>query len=127
MKPSNQDCTFDTASLPLLDLMSGPVTVDIGYLSGEAHRQAFADIFGKVISDNAGLIAGSQLTRADPARAVREGPNLPLTAQDVVARCAHLTLTLYDSRSERAVLHFASPGKSLAIGVRFDNPEFWLE
>lgn len=44
---SSRNEPFEIARVPPLDLMSGPVTVDVGYLGGEAHRQAFAKLFGK--------------------------------------------------------------------------------
>ena len=127
MRLSNSDLPFDIASLPLLDLMGGPVTVDIGYLSGAAHRRVFAEVLGKVLNDNAGLLGRSQLTRVDAARPIREEPSLPLAAQDLVARSARLAFALYDSGNESVRLEFTTPGMSLRIGVRFDNPEFWLE
>lgn len=64
---------FEIGRVPPLDLMNGSVTVDIGYLGGELHRQAFAQVFAKMLKDNAALLADSQLTRVNAKRPVREG------------------------------------------------------
>ena len=118
---------FDIGRVPRLNLRSGPARVDIGYLGGEEHRQAFAAILGKVLKDNAALLADTQLMRVDATRPTGAGVTLPLPAHELIASPERFAQALYDGGNERARLEFAGPGTVLRISLRFDNPEFSLE
>lgn len=118
---------FEIGGVPSLDLARRRVTVDIGYLSGEVHRQAFASIFGKMLSDNIALLADCRLTRVEAERPLPEGSMAPVAVRDLVASPARIALALYDSRNEQVRLEFTCQRAAIGIGVRFDNPEFWLE
>ena len=124
---SSRQQPFEIDRVPRLNLRSGPVRVDIGYLGGEEHRQAFAAIFGKVLKDNAALLADTQLMRVDATRPMGAGVTLPIAAHALVASPERFALALYDSGNEQARLEFAGPGTVLQISLRFDNPEFSLE
>ena len=126
-KPSRTRQPFEIGRVPRIDLGSGSVTVDIGYLDGEEHRQAFAAIFGRMLKDNASLLADSQLTRVDATRPIGAEVTLPIAAHHLVASPERLALALYDSGNERVRLEFAGPGTVLRIDLGFDNPEFSLE
>src|SRR5512143_889620 len=95
---------FEIGSVPSLDLARRRVTVDIGYLGGEAHRQAFALIFGKMLNDNIALLADCRLTRVEDKRPLTEGSMVPVAVRDLVASPARLALALYDSRNEQVRL-----------------------
>ena len=119
--------SFEIASVPTLDLGAGTVAVDIGYLGGQEHRQAFVDIFAKMLRDSAGLFSSCRLEKVESKRAVRLGPPLPITASDLIASPAPFARAIYDSGNEQMVLLFGNGSGTLRVGVRFFNPEFWRD
>ncbi len=123
--------SFEITSVPTLDLGAGTVSVDIGYLGGQEHRDAFVDIFAKMLRDSARLLADCRLERIESKRAVRFGPPLPIGAGDLIASPAPFARAIYDSGNEVMVLLFANGVNggetTLRIGVRFDNPGFWRD
>jgi hypothetical protein len=119
---------WNIAEVPRLDLEKG-TRVDIGFLGGEQHREAFASLFAKVFSDNPTL-ATSQLDSIDAERPVSEqelanatGKQMALADADLLG----LARILYDSRNETVFLNLSAAGAKPRLGVRFDDPEFWLE
>jgi hypothetical protein len=119
--------SFEIAEVPRLDLAVESALVDIGFLGGQEHRQAFADIFGKVLRDSGALLAGHRLERIESRRSVRVEPPLPIPVGDLTASPAPLARALYDSGNETLTLHFEAAGSTLRMGIRFDNPEFWID
>lgn len=117
---------FDIAEVPPIDLRRG-ATVDIGHLGGEKHRQAFAAIFAKMLSDNATLLLDYEIVRVEAKRPIRAALVLPMPVRELAAAPAQLALALYDSGNERVWLDLARRGAVLRMGLRFDDPEFWLE
>jgi hypothetical protein len=123
--------TFSINDLPDLTLGKDSVRIDIGFLGGEEHREAFSAILEKLLSDNRTIFdEGARLLRIDAANRVSSDqigvPSFPaqLSALDRI----HLGRALYDSRNEDVVLH-VQPSQAAAVDlqIRFDNPAFWLD
>ena len=114
---------WDISEIGCLDVHKG-ATVDIGFLGGEEHRQAFAALFDKAVKDNPDL-AQFNLEGVDAPRPVilSSGLQGPLREIDRLT----LALELYDSRNERVFLRLSHSSTQSRLGVCFDNPEFWLE
>jgi hypothetical protein len=119
--------SFDIAGVPTLDLARGRATVDIGYLGGQEHRDAFVDLFAKMLRDSATLFGDCRLERVESKRAVRQGPALPIQGRDLISESAPFARAIYDSGNEMLVLLFVNGSGQLRVGVRFHNPEFWRD
>jgi len=123
----SQRPSFEISGVPTLDLAGGPASVDIGFLGGQEHRDAFVDIFAKMLRDNAPLFHDCRLESVESKRAVRLSPPLPITASDLIESPAPFARAIYDSGNEVLVLLFANGNGALRVGVRFLNPEFWRD
>ncbi len=111
--------------VPNLTFRAGGTRVDIGSLGGEDHRQAFAFIFGKLLADNQLALASytfTSIVAEKPVTAVMP----PVRITELGAQATALALALYDSHNEEVLLHLTSPTGHGELGVRFDDPEFWL-
>ena len=117
------------ARVPDLTLDDDVIVIDIGFLSGDAHREAFASIFAKLIKDNGALTEDAILRSVDAPRAVRTvgfgAECLPVRMNEVGPLL--LERALYDSGNETVLLELDTVGGRRVIGLRFDDPEFWLE
>ncbi len=118
---------WNIAEVPRLDLVKG-TRVDIGFLGGEQHREAFVSLFAKVFSDNPTL-ATSQLDSIEAKRPVapQELANPTGTMKLADADLLALARILYDSRNETVFLNLSAAGVKSRLGIAFDDPEFWLE
>jgi hypothetical protein len=123
----SQRPSFEITGVPTLDLGRGPASVDIGFLGGQEHRDAFVDIFAKMLRDNAPLFQDSRLESVESKRAVRMGPPLPIKGRDLISSPAPFARAIYDSGNEVMVLLFMNGNGALRVGVRFHNPEFWRD
>jgi hypothetical protein len=119
--------SFEIAGVPTLDLTQGPASVDIGYLGGQEHRDAFVDIFAKMLRDNRMMLGDFSLEGVESKRPIRQGPPLPIAASALVASPASFARAIYDSGNEGLVLVFVNGGGKLRVGIRFHNPEFWRD
>jgi hypothetical protein len=117
---------WSIAGVPTLDLSAERAEVDIGFLGGEEHRQAFAAVFAKVLRENQALLVGRRIVRAEGERPLPEaGKYLPFAIGS--ADPTPLALALYDSRNERVRLILEGSAAAEMLFVEFDNPQFWLE
>ena len=123
----SQRPSFEIAGVPTLDLGRGPASVDIGFLGGQEHRDAFVDIFAKLLRDNAPLFHDCRLESVESKRAIRLGPPLPIQGRDLLESSAPFARAIYDSGNEVLVLLFVNGNGALRVGVRFHNPEFWRD
>jgi hypothetical protein len=123
----SQRQSFDIAGVPTLDLAQGRAAVDIGYLGGQEHRDAFVDIFAKMLKDSEALFGDCRLEKVESKRAVRQGPALPIQGRDLIADPASFARGIYDSGNEMLVLLFVNGSGKLRVAVRFHNPEFWRD
>lgn len=123
----SQRPSFEITGVPTLDIGRGPASVDIGFLGGQEHRDAFVDIFAKMLRDNAPLFQNCRLESVVSKRAVRLGPPLPIAASDLIASSAPFARAIYDSGNEVLVLLFMNGNGALRVGVRFHNPKFWRD
>lgn len=122
--------TFDLAQVPSLDLRQGFVTVDIGYLAHDAHTDAFARIFEKLLHDNESAFAGWTLNSIVAAQPIKEAPSalLPSTSFEVLLQDAQRAArVLCHSHNDKVRLDFGKEGKTKKLYVTFDNPSFDLE
>ncbi len=92
-----------------------------------AHRDAFAALFVKLLADNALWTASATLVRIEAKRTVDLSPAVSLPAELSFLDTTALAHMLYDSRNEVVMLILATPVGTDALGVRFDDPAFWLE
>ena len=61
-----RNSNWTVAQVPDLSLHSSSVEVDIGFLSGDQHREAFIAILAKVLHDNSDTLDdGAQLFKLD--------------------------------------------------------------
>ncbi len=112
--------------IPNLTFRRDRLWVDIGFLAGNEHRTAFAQIFARMLSDNKAALSGMEVVAIEAARAV------PLTVNRLPAALSAIDVTafansLYDSRNEEVILELIGPQGEARLGVKFDDPEFWLE
>ena len=116
--------------LPVLSLDDPNLSVDIGWLGGEAHREAFAAVFDKLIQDNWSVLATLTVTSIRSKRHIApEALGLtewPASFKEILSRVYPFALGLYDSRNEKVILQLGGTRAAAELGVRFDNPEFWL-
>jgi hypothetical protein len=115
--------------IPDLTFREEESRIDIGYLPGEEHRQAFADIFERMLSDNRQALADYSIVALQSKRPVRlsqAGIELPIALAQVGQPTRALALALYDSNNEDVDLQLAGPLGRSDLRVRFDNPEFWF-
>jgi hypothetical protein len=118
---------WSVADVPRIDLDVG-TRVDIGFLGGNQHRDAFIALFEKALADNPGF-ARSLVVRVEAERAVsfsvasEDGSQQRLSQIDVCVFAG----ALYDSRNEIVFVHLVDGERQLRLGVAFDDPEFWIE
>jgi hypothetical protein len=126
----SQNSAWSPQDIPALTLGDDAIRLDIGYLGGDEHRRAFATIFAKLIDDNRAVFDPLQLVRIDARRELtpRVSPlsTLPISMVDVARFAFELGLDLYDSHNKAMLLVLNGPSGRRELGVRFDDPEFWL-
>jgi hypothetical protein len=121
---------WNSADLPNLNIGNGSVVVDIGSLGGDAHQDAFAAIFKKLVEDNPQLhqldVIGIQAKR--PV-ALYDVPGLvfPFSFRELTSRAELFATTIYESGNEGLSIQLSGDGQITLLWVKFDNPEFWLE
>jgi hypothetical protein len=113
--------TFDVASAHLLDLADGPVSVSIGHLANEAHTNAFVAIFEKLMSDNAALLAGFNITSIEAKRSL---PSMPLTTDALITNPRPAAMALYSSDNDKVVFHLTRDAEKRTLLILFDDPYF---
>jgi hypothetical protein len=114
--------SWSLSDAPDLTLGDDAVRVDIGFLAGDAHREAFASIFAEVVRVNSSL-SGATLQSVEarrPTGAIAGPRALEPGAVD-------LARALYDSRNGSVLLNLLTAAGPRVLGVRFDDPTFWLE
>jgi hypothetical protein len=109
------------------DLSFGGPTdfVDIGFLGGDEHREAFASIFAKMLADNRDTLTGRELVAIEARRPFTSSTLLPTLLLEIDS--AHFARELYDSRNEKVFLRLSCEAGEAKLGVAFDDPAFWLE
>lgn len=116
--------------LPVLSLEDPNLRVDIGWLGGEDHRQAFAAVVEKLIHDNWPALEPFSVISIRSKRPIAPEAlgldRLPAPFSEIRTNVHRFALGLYDSRNEKVVLQLASTGADAELGLRFDDPEFWL-
>jgi hypothetical protein len=114
------------------DLSQCSVCLDIGFLAHEAHRAAFRQIFGRVLTENRDLLDSLKLTGVDAKRPISDGfrlAGLPMRVRELRESANAVADALYDSHNPEVVLHLAGSSSAAQLHVTFDNPAFkfqWL-
>jgi hypothetical protein len=124
---SSQNTSWSAGSLPPLTFAADSLRLEIAHLGGEDHRQAFAAIFARVILDNRSALEMFTLVNAEARRGIAGLQPLPVPMSAFFADPKALALTLYDSHNDVVVLKLTRAAERADFGVRFDEPEFWLE
>lgn len=103
--------------------------VDIGFLGGDAHREAFAAIFARMIDDNRDVLEEMMLAGVEAKRPTTLflPPDVTLPHRLVNLDPVALAFDLYDSENEQVLLRLLGRSGEATLGMRFDDPEFWLD
>ena len=120
---------WTAADIPDLTFGDDRLSVDIGFLGGEAHRTAFVLIFEKMLRDNEATLSDMDLISIDSKRPVSLsalGPSR-LPARLATMNVTSIAAGLYDSGNDKVILLLTGPRGNALLGVAFDNPEFWFE
>jgi hypothetical protein len=115
---------FSIADVPSLDASHTSVYVDIGFLGGEAHTNAFIDIFEKFVRDNARTLMAFQSVVAHCAKPI--GGELA-DMQTVLGAPRIIARQLYESYNDEVRLLLRGNDASAMLVVTFDNPSFRFE
>jgi hypothetical protein len=113
------------ADIPNLSFTGPTDYVDIGFLGGDEHRDAFTAIFAKMLHDNEGELAEVNVVGLDAKRPIICTVSFPVRLLD--APPEQLARELYDSHNERVFLRLSGPPGTTRLGMTFDDPSFWLE
>jgi hypothetical protein len=119
---------WNPADIPDLSFAGPTHSVDIGFLGGDQHRDAFVAIFHKMLADNRSSLEGLDLSELEARHTVsltlQSGLSLPMPLLGLDAHT--LARDLYDSHNEEIVLVLVGKDGRWRLGMRFDNPEFWF-
>jgi hypothetical protein len=128
--PDSAEHLRDSIDWPSLDLRSGPVFVDIGFLGGADHRTGFRMIFGRLLDANRELLDRLEITSIVASRPLDPGGSalsgLPATMSAIAADAARVADVLYDSLNPFVDLRLANESVAAQLRIGFDNPEFLL-
>lgn len=97
-------------------LTEEPISIDIGYLAGEIHRNTFANIFSTIIKENVDIFQKYSEIKT-PIGMVKTG--------DVLVAPKLLALKLYDLSQESITIELIGI-ETTKIQISFDNPEFCI-
>lgn len=97
-------------------LTEEPISIDIGYLPGESHRNAFANIFSTIVKENADIFQKYSEIKT---------PIGMLKIGDVLVDPEPMALNLYDLSQESITIELIGI-ETTKIQISFDNPEFCI-
>ena len=111
--------SFAISDVPSLRARPGGVSVDIGFLAGDAHLHAFTEIFAKCLADNA-----EEMSRYTSVVAVARKP-MPLVTMQMLKSDPHeVARQLYQALVPEVRLRLNGARGSVDLVVCFDNPSF---
>lgn len=129
------DCTMkrkgnqfvDIRDVLSLDASAGSVGVDIGYLGGEDHMNAFVGIFEKFVHDNKSTLGSYETISIMAKKPI--GPFVASLAGPggislLFSNAREVGKELYNSNNEKVRLLLSGKGNTKELVVFFDNPHF---
>jgi hypothetical protein len=118
--------SWSPADIPDLSFREDRLWVDIGFLGGDDHRAAFAEIFARMLEDNDTVLSGMEIAAIETPRGKRlDVLLLPVSLATI--DIGSLARTLYDIHEETVILRLVGRRSSGKLGIKFDDPEFWFD